>query len=266
MTQNALGDRMKMYEALSAGARHLPRLPVIARLDGRSFSQVTRGLNRPFDRRMSDAMVHTAEFLVDHTHARIGYTQSDEITLVWFGEGIFFDGRIQKMTSALASLATLEFNRQVAETLPEVWERRPVFDCRTWTVPDVHEAVNALLWRELDATKNSVSMAARAHFSHSELHQRDRRQIQDMLHSVGVNWNDYPAFFKRGTYVQHRPVAVEVPVPADAPPSHQGFGQETITTMRSRVRVIPMPPLLKVTNRVDVVFRAADPEVESCEN
>lgn len=72
--RDALGDRMKAYEARESERRFLPMLPVYARIDGRNFSSFTHGMERPFDRRMTEAMLLTTEALVEETHARIGYT------------------------------------------------------------------------------------------------------------------------------------------------------------------------------------------------
>ena len=74
MTKDSLGDRMKSYEAFTCDIKLIPRLPIIARLDGKSFSTFTKGL--------SSLMVETTKKLVEHSNANCGYTQSDEITLV----------------------------------------------------------------------------------------------------------------------------------------------------------------------------------------
>jgi tRNA(His) guanylyltransferase len=108
MAGDDLGDRMKMLEAQERSRRFLHGLPIYARIDGRGFSKFTKGMERPYDRRMSDAMVGTTKVLVEQTHATIGYVQSDEISLVWIptenGHG-WFDGKTMKMTSVLAGLA-----------------------------------------------------------------------------------------------------------------------------------------------------------------
>jgi hypothetical protein len=116
---DALGDRMKFYEARESDRRFLPMVPVYARIDGRNFSAFTRWMKRPYDTGMTEAMIRTAGDLVEETHARIGYTQSDEISLVWLSErsdqSIFFDHRIAKMTSVLAALATAAFTANLFE-------------------------------------------------------------------------------------------------------------------------------------------------------
>lgn len=100
MSTDALGDRMKAYEAAESDRRFMPLLPIYARIDGRSFSRFTAGLARPFDLAFQEAMILTTKALVEHTHARIGYTQSDEISLVWqqdrYDSDVFFGGRVQE--------------------------------------------------------------------------------------------------------------------------------------------------------------------------
>ena len=82
-----LSVRMKRYENLGAsGMRLLPLAPIVARIDGRSFHNFTKGLNRPFDEDFSNAMIETTKHLVKHTGATIGYAQSDEISLAWCQE------------------------------------------------------------------------------------------------------------------------------------------------------------------------------------
>lgn len=262
-----LGDRMKLYEQAEAGRRLMPMLPAIARIDGRSFSSFTRGLERPYDVRLSRVMIETTRFLVAETNACVGYTQSDEISLAWystdFGSQIFFDGKIQKMCSVLAAMATLEFNTRLAAELSEYASRFPVFDCRVWNVPNIVEGANTFLWREIDATKNSVAMAARAYYSHRELDGRGRADMMDMLMAKGVNWNDYPAFFKRGTYVQRRVTsrAFTASELEKLPPKHEARRNPDLAIKRTDYREIDMPPLARVVNRGDVMFFGAEPAV-----
>jgi tRNA(His) guanylyltransferase len=204
-----LADRMKRYEEIGAGQRLIPNLPVCVRLDGKAFHSWTRGLRRPYDERLHTLFDETTKFLADASDAVIGYTQSDEITLILYNDGqpdsqVFFDGRVSKLTSVLASMATAKFNALVPSILPEKQGQLAFFDCRVWTVPTEQEAVNCLLWRELDATRNGIQMAAQALYSHKQLHQKNTSEMQEMLWQKGINWQDYPARFKRGGYFQRR--------------------------------------------------------------
>lgn len=267
MSQDTLGDRMKAFEAVEAERRFMPLLPVYARIDGRSFSRFTQGLGRPFDEGFSAAMVETTARLLADTHARIGYTQSDEISLVWLQERydseIFFDGRVQKMASVLAGIATARFHLacRAHPALAERVERMaPHFDCRVFPLPNRTEAANAFLWRERDATKNAVSMAARAYHSHRELHGRPAAQMQEMLFAKGINFNDYPAWFKRGTFLRRavvrRPLTDEEI--ARIPERHRPARGAQVE--RTAIVKLDMPPFGAVTNREAVIFDGADPE------
>lgn len=82
-----LADRMKIYEEIGAGQRLIPNLPVCIRLDGKAFHQWTRGLRRPYDDRLHRLFDDTTKFLVEACDAMIGYTQSDEITLILYNGG-----------------------------------------------------------------------------------------------------------------------------------------------------------------------------------
>lgn len=267
---DALGDRMKMYEGMEAGKKLIPLLPVLARIDGRAFHSFTRGMRRPFDPDFTASMIETTAALVDETNACMGYTQSDEITLAWHSTDlksqIWFDGRVCKMVSQLAAWATLEFYLAITRRLPEYGSRKPTFDARVWTVPNRTEGANAFVWREWDATKNSVSMAACEHYSDRELHGKNGSEKQELLFQKGINWNDYPSDFKRGTYVQRRKVLK--PFTAEEfeklPPKHEARNNPGLMIERSEVRVLEMPPITSVENREAVIFEGAVPlnEVE----
>lgn len=265
MTTKTLSDRMKLYEQVETGRTFLLGLPVMVRLDGKNFHTFTRGLTRPYDSRLSELMVRVTKHLVDETCARIGYTQSDEITLVLFsdsiGSQIFFDGCTFKITSILAAMASVQFNRLLPEYIPEKQGQFPVFDCRAWNVPSKEEAVNALLWREQDATRNSISMAAQSCYSHKQLHNKNSRDMQEMLFQKGINWNDYPDFFKRGVYIQRRKVARKYTITEldTLPPKHNARVNPDLEVERTETRTLNMPPILRIENGVGVVFEGEDP-------
>lgn len=265
MTRDPLGDRMKLYERVEAGRVLMPLLPVIVRLDGKSFSKWTSGLRRPYDERLSRIFVDVTKRLVEESNARIGYTQSDEITLVLYSDTyrseIFFGGKVAKLNSVLASMATAHFNSLVSETIPEKKHQIALFDCRCWNVPNETEASNAVLWRELDATKNSISMATRHYYSHKDMHGKSSRDMQDMLWKKGVNWNDYPSFFKRGVFIQRR-TENRVLSPEELislPEKHTARKNPGLPIPRSVIRELSMPPFAKVTNREGVIFRGEEP-------
>ncbi len=265
-----LGDRMKLYEGAEAQRRFMPLLPILARIDGRAFHAFTRDMARPFDAMFTNCMVQTTMALVRETGACMGYTQSDEITLAWHSTDmrsqVWFDGRIQKMTSQLAAQATLFFYRMVCENMDrEYANRMPTFDARLWNVPNRTEGANVFLWREWDATKNSLSMAASAYYSHKFLMGKNGAQKHDLLMEKGVNWNDYPASFKRGTYVQRRleSKAFSAAELESLPPKHAARANPGLMVERHVVSVLDMPPLATVTNRAEVIFDGAPPSTST---
>lgn len=269
MTQT-LGDRMKAYEAIESGRVLLPNAPVCVRLDGRAFHTWTHGLERPFSDRLRDAFTATTIALVHETNALVGYTQSDEITLVLGDTNPasraqpYFGNRAQKIVSLTASVATAAFAR--ATSGPEWADRKAkapaLFDSRAWSVPNWTEAANVLLWRELDATKNSINQAAQAKFSHKALHGLDGKQLQEKLfREAGINWNDYPARHKRGVYVLRRHVKTPfTPTEIGAlPPLHAARKNPGLLVERSVVEVVELPPLPRLANREQVLFFGAVP-------
>src|SRR5882724_11837348 len=123
-----LADRMKVYENIGAGQHLISNLPVCIRLNGKGFHSWTHGLRRPYDDRLHTLFDETTKFLVEASDAVIGYTQSDEITLILYNGSqpdsqVFFDGRVSKLTSVLTSMATAKFNALVPSILPEKHDR-----------------------------------------------------------------------------------------------------------------------------------------------
>lgn len=216
---DALGDRMKGYERLRTDAKCIPSLPIYIRLDGRGFSNFTRYMERPYDKSMSQLMTDTTKYLVEEFNATIGYTQSDEISLVLLNtsqSSCAFNGKIQKLTSTIAASATAYFNANFSsvfgKTTLNFSPRLPTFDCRVFEVPNWGEAANAILWRYLDAKKNSVQMLAQSIFSHRELQNLHTSKVLDkMLVEKNVDWNTYPEFFKTGVFIANQRYVKQLP-------------------------------------------------------
>lgn len=265
MKTKSLGDRMKEYEFQTCSYKMIPRLPVIARLDGKSFSSFTRGLEKPYDKRLSDLMVETTKYLVKETNANVGYTQSDEITLLWYTDkiesSIYFDGKLFKMIGDLAASASVFFNSKLKEYLPEKADKLPRFDARVFNLPNLTEAVNCFLWRENDAVKNSITLAASEYYSHKELYKKNGNEKQEMLFQKGVNWNDYPSFFKRGSYIQRKRVLTKFTAEEinKLPKKHKARENPDLEIERWSIDIINMPPLGKVGNAIDVIVYGEEP-------
>lgn len=264
MKNDKFGDRMKAYESQTTNTKLIPLLPVMARLDGKGFSKFTKGLKRPYDERLSKLMVETTKYLVKETNANCGYTQSDEITLCWFNEDpqsqMDYNGKLFKIMSDLSAMCSVFFNEKLTEYLPEKVGKRPRFDCRVWNVPNQIEAVNTFLWREMDATKNSISMAAQSFYSSNELLGKNGSVKQEMLFQKGINWNDYPSFFKRGTYVQRKVRSGKMSIEEleNLPTKHNARKNPELVVERKYVVELDLPPLTKVNNKIDVILFGKD--------
>lgn len=265
MRNDSLGDRMKAYEAQYSGQQLMPLVPIVARMDGKAFHTFTSGLRRPYDERLTNLMVDTTRYLVMETGADVGYTQSDEISLVWhnneIGAEVMFGAKLLKMTSILAAMTTAHFNKRLLDFLPEKADKLPLFDARVHSVPTAWEAANYLIWREMDATRNSVSMAAQSKFSHKALHGKTSSEMQEMMFAKdGTNWNDYPSFFKRGTYLARRTISrvFTFDEMVTLPEKHAARANPGLVVERQAVVVLDIPPLRRITNREEVLFDGAD--------
>ena len=245
---DALGLRMKTYYEQIPKTQLMRRTPVAIRIDGKAFHTFTRGFQKPFDQVLSNSMVKTMEYLCKNIQGCVfGYTQSDEITLILidyqtFETDAWFSYEVQKMCSIAASMATMAFNKFFSN---EIWNadsswkhsltpqsveiqkmhkeymdrlraaeaKGAMFDARCFNIPK-EEVTNLIYWRQLDATRNSIQMVGQAYFSHAELQDKSCNMIQDMLHEQrGINWNDYPTRWKRGTaWTKEKGIDYEMPI------------------------------------------------------
>jgi len=210
MKNDSFGDRMKMLEKVYT-ASHVPIDQILCvRIDGKGFSKFTKSFRKPFDDRIGDPMTYTMKKLVENTHASIGYVQSDEISLIYTpGEKsseYMFGGKVSKINSVLASMATWYFNYILGAYIEH--DKPAFFDCRAWAVPDLTEASNVLLWRVQDARKNSISSLFRWTAGHSKMHGLSGEEMKALLKSdYFTDWDALPNKYKYGTYA--KPVTVE---------------------------------------------------------
>jgi tRNA(His) 5'-end guanylyltransferase len=192
----------------------LPRRTyTLLRVDGKSFHTYTRDCDRPYDVGLIADMDAAAKRLCQEVSgARLAFVQSDEISLLLTDfettqTEAWFDGNVQKVASISASIATAAFNQARLARLegtganPAEFEMA-VFDSRVWTIPERAEVANYFVWRQQDASRNSLSMTARAHFDQERLHGLTGGELHELLWAEqGVNWNNLPVGFKRGRAV-----------------------------------------------------------------
>lgn len=257
-----LGSRMKVYYEQIPKTKLVRRMPVIIRIDGKAFHTFTRGFKRPFDEILIQSMQETTKYLCENIQGCVlGYTQSDEITLVLadyqkFETVAWFDYEVQKMCSIAASMATMAFNKffrrnvevfryndgenfdrgtedglekyNLLQTYLKALEKGAMFDARVFNIPK-EEVTNCVYWRQLDASRNSIQMVGQANFSYKELQNKSCNNIQDMLmEQKGINWNDFPIYQKRGTCVIKEPGFTQTRTIIEP----QVFGKPRVTTER----------------------------------
>jgi tRNA(His) 5'-end guanylyltransferase len=251
---DVLGDKVKELESVSAKIVLDENQPICVRLDGKSFHSFTKGLNKPYDERLSKAMIDTMNYLVEKTNARIGYTQSDEITLVYFKtapqQQTYFGSRVQKLTSILASMATAKFNYEVNKTIPEKKDVFAFFDCRVWNVPTLQDVADVMIWRQEDAIKNSINMAAHSQFGDKKIFGKNSKEKVDMLKKVGIDWMAYPEFFKSGTYAIKKNKIVSIPEELKEKKENEGKN----TFLRSYIDNFHLKRLRYTENPVSILF------------
>ena len=237
MDNSNLAVRMKEFYENVPKTNLMRRTPVVIRIDGKTFHSFTKGFKRPFDEVLIKTMQETTKYLCENIQGCVlGYTQSDEISLVLvdyqrFETSAWFDYEVQKMCSIAASMDIMAFNKFFYENVflyngmasvdmsnkkypyKEVYakavKKGAMFDARVFNVPK-EEVTNYIYWRQLDASRNSIQMVGQANFSHKELQNKSCNNIQDMLmEQKGINWNDYPTVCKRGTAVIKKIIARE---------------------------------------------------------
>lgn len=207
MSFDALGDRMKGYERASRPT--LPkRMPVIIRVDGKAFHALTKHCSRPFDYELIEHMNAVAIRLCQEAQgAVLGFVQSDEISVLLHNyrtltTEAWFDNDIQKLVSISAATAATQFSN--------LWGGPVAFDARAFVLPEA-EVCNYFIWRQQDATRNSIQMAVRAVYSHAQVDEKNTSEMQELLHAKGINWNDYPVGCKRGRAVIRVPEEISTP-------------------------------------------------------
>lgn len=234
--KDSLGDRMKQYEAVNDRIL-VPKMPFIIRVDGKAFHTYTRGLKKPFDEILGDTMREvTTKLCEEIPGAVLGYTQSDEITIVCkYTDRIvsqaWFNGRVRKIETIAASKATKWFNKLFTENMVEyeleytrkIMHREATditredykkydavlrkkagtaeFDARVFNLPE-WDCINNVIWRQQDAIRNSVEMVGHANFSAKELHKVSCEGIKEMLKDQkGIDWEtDFNCYQKYGAF------------------------------------------------------------------
>jgi tRNA(His) guanylyltransferase len=181
----------------------LPGLYMVARLDGRSFTRLTKEVHQfetPFDARFRDMMLDTAEHLMDcGFNMTYGYTESDEISLLFAHDERGFGRKLRKLNSILAGEASARFSLLLGAIA--------CFDCRICELPTPALVVDYFRWRNEDAHRNALNAhcfwslrrdGKIAGEATAALAGKSVAEKNELLFQHGINFNDLPSWQKRG--------------------------------------------------------------------
>lgn len=204
MKFDELDRRMRVYETLN-DQFVLPGVHIVARLDGRGFTRLTKethDFEKPFDSRFHEMMIETVEHLMTACgfHVRFGYVQSDEISLLFDLAEAPFQRKVRKLVSVLAGEASGKFSLRLGSVA--------AFDCRLSQLPTAADVVDYFRWRNEDAHRNALNAHVfwmlrgngespmQANDAMSGLSVADKNEL---LFQHGIQFNDLPLWQKRGT-------------------------------------------------------------------
>ena len=234
---NQVADEMKRMEKKDS-TKLDPNMPIAIRLDMRSGGSFVKGLNKPFDKVFTNAMTQTAIALAEQVQGtQLAYIGSDEITLLLFNNSNkehftpFFEGKLQKIVSLTAAIATAEFNKAWFHEIQkrtnesndfhdkayDVTLRKKLFqarfDSRAFNIytygsinfdmyGDIYDALTSIWWRVNDVSRNSIQMYARKYFSQKQLNNVKTKDMLKMLQEIGHVWEiDVPTTNKYGNII-----------------------------------------------------------------
>ncbi len=209
MNFDDLDAKMRVYEQ-SLDQVLLPELYLVARLDGNRFTRLTKEICKfeaPFDARFRDMMVETVKALMTYGFRVIyGYTESDEISLLFHPEEDSFGRKVRKYNSLLAGVASAAFSQQLGQP--------GIFDCRMVPLPTVERVQDYFLWRQEDAHRNSLNA-----YCYWMLRKQGKSVVEatkllegqsvafknELLFQSGINYDKLPGWQKRGIGIYWEP-------------------------------------------------------------
>lgn len=238
MKFDSLDSQLRVFETAHDHCA-LPGLYLVARLDGRGFTRLTKEVHpfeAPFDARMRDYMAETTRHLLECGFRMVyGFTQSDEISLLLHPNENSFGRKLRKYTSVLAGEASAKFSLLLGDM--------GVFDCRISQLPRREDVVDYFRWRQEDAARNSLNahcywLLRKQGCSVAEATAQVKGQRtatkHDLLFAHGINYNELPAWQKRGLGLYWE----EYPKTGLNPRT-----QEPVETLRRRLTLNPELPL-----------------------
>ena len=202
MNFDELDRKMRIYEQ-SIDQYILPDVYLVARLDGRSFSRLTKEIcnfEAPFDVHFRDMMVNTVRQLMDCGFRVVyGFTESDEISLLFHKDENTFGRKVRKFNSILAGQASAAFSLLLGQVV--------AMDCRLVPLPTLEKVRDYFLWRQEDAHRNALNAhcywmlrkeGLDAQAATNQLEGKNAAYKNELLFSRGINFDKLPFWQKRG--------------------------------------------------------------------
>lgn len=237
MNFDLLDEEMRIYET-AHDYTVLPGIYMVARVDGRSFTRLTKEIHEfdvPFDIKFRDYMVETAEHLMNCGFKIIyGFTQSDEISLLFHLNDNTFSRKMRKLNSVLAGEASAKFTSLLGGV--------GCFDCRISELPSIEKVVDYFSWRQEDAHRNALNshcywaLRKDGKFVFEATNFLLCKSVADkneLLYSYKINFNDLPNWQKRGTGLVWSNYTKEGVNPVT--------NEKTITTRRKVKKIFELP-------------------------
>ena len=197
-----LDTRMRVFETAHDHCV-MPDVYIVVRLDGRGFTRLVREVHSfeaPYDIRFRDYMLATVERLMNcGFNVVYGYTQSDEISLLFHLGEATFGRKERKINSVLAGEASSAFALQLGS--------QACFDSRVCQLPNRKSVVDYFRWRQEDAHRNALnshcywklrSLGESAGAATNHLSGLSVSDKNELLYQNGINFNELPAWQKRG--------------------------------------------------------------------
>lgn len=220
---------MRVYEE-SLDQIIIPDMYIAARLDGRSFTRLTKEICKfeaPFDEKFRELMTDTVKKLMDCGFRIVyGFTESDEISLLFHPDDNSFGRKVRKLNTTLAGEASAEFSLKLGMVA--------TFDCRIIPLPNKERVVDYFLWRQEDAHRNSLNSYCYWTLRKEGISKNEATQMlsgksiaykNELLFQKGINYNDLPEWQKRGIGVYYKDVCKKAENP---------ITKETVTALRKQ--------------------------------
>lgn len=202
MNFDDLDKMMRVYEE-SIDQYVLQDMYLVARIDGRSFTRLTKEIchfEAPFDVKFRDMMVETVKALMNCGFRVVyGFTESDEISLLFHKDENTFGRKVRKYNSILAGTASAAFSLELGQP--------GVFDCRLIPLPNVDKVKDYFMWRQEDANRNALNShcywmlrkkGVSVQDATAEIEGKSIGYKNELLFQNGINYNDLPLWQKRG--------------------------------------------------------------------